>query len=381
MKHSFPLTGLLLALFASADSLAETPLDRDKFLELMIDKEIISEQEAAEFQGSTQDRLTLSGQVFTSFTRYEKELEPMNFTDPVDRTGVDIDRAYLTADYVFDENWRMRWRADLNLKYDSLKMSNEQDLFLKNAYVSGRFTPNLALEIGIIDTPWIVYEESLWQHRYVSRVLTDTADDSSDAGIAVRGTVAQGLVEYHLAAVNGGGYENLSTNNKSLDIDSRLSLKPGDGWTIDLQIRDGYGATKTATAKGTRSSLYQVMTTYGSKGHRIGINYFEKDTENKATRVTRDFEGYGFWGWTDIMPGIRLFGRVERSKTFKASNVPPTMADSIDSEHLVLGVEHEHSEGLTIAFAFDRMDTDNPSLLPGYTQEDERYGFYLEAAF
>ncbi len=325
--------------------------------------------------------LVISSQVFTDFTHYKNYVGPMEFRDPVSQTGVNIERAYLTADYAFNQTWRLRWRADANIAFNQTSRTNEQELFVKNALVSGDLTPRLTFEIGIIDTPWIVYEESLWQHRYVSRDLTETGDKSSDAGIAIRGRLAEDRVEYHLAALNGGGYKDLSSGNTSLDIDSRLSFMPHDDWTLDVQLRDGHDGTQTETERGTRTRLYQVMVTYGSTDHRIGFNFFDRESETKSTSVTRDFEGYAIWGWIDLKPGTGLFARFEQSKALRPSNAPASLPDSTDTDHIVVGIDREVAPGLRLGFAVDYAETDDPSLLPGFYAKEEQYGLYLEATF
>ncbi len=323
--------------------------------------------------------LEISSQVFTDFTHFKNYVGPQEFRDPVSQTGVNIERAYLTVDYAFDENWRMRWRADANIAFNQTSRTTEQELFVKNALVAGDLSSNLTVEIGIVDTPWIAYEETLWQHRYVSRVITDTDDSSSDAGIALKGRLAEYRVEYHLAAVNGGGYKDISTANTSLDFDSRLGFVPRDDWTVDLQVRDGHNGTQTETERGTRARLYQLMVTYGAVDHRIGINYFERESEMKSTSVTREFEGYAIWGWTDLKPGTSLFARIEHSKVLRPSNAPSSLPDSTDTDRIVVGIDRELAPGLRLGFAVDYAETDDPSLLPGFYAKEEQYGLYLEA--
>ena len=82
-------------------------------------------------------------------------------------------------------------------------------MFVK--YLYGIFTPvkNIAIRFGLTETPWIPYEEGLWDYRFVSETAPDYEGfmPSSDLGVAVVGSLLNKLVSYHVMVSNGEGYQ------------------------------------------------------------------------------------------------------------------------------------------------------------------------------
>jgi len=111
--------------------------------------------------------------------------------------GLAVDRAYFTAKYFFNDDWMMRITLDAGR--DASLAGKKQNVFLKAAYVEGKLLGDAAvLRVGQSHTPWIDYEQGLWQHRYASQVFTDKYkfDDSFDLGLGLKGTLADGMVKY-----------------------------------------------------------------------------------------------------------------------------------------------------------------------------------------
>ena len=250
MKKGIWLTGLFLILLTAGNGYCGLSNGSDDLLKLLVDKGVVTEQEAKELEVAGAGKLKLSGDLFMNYSRY-KYWQELPASPSTQHLGLNIERLYFTAEYEFDKTWMIHLTTDINSDYNVSTVATDYEVFLKNAFISGRFSPELTVEIGVIDTPWIIYEEELWQHRYVG-VLTPQGPhsywgSSSDGGIGARGSFADGLVDYHLALVNGGGYENLESQSKTVDLDSRLGLRPMEGLTVDIQYRHGYHGSKTTT--------------------------------------------------------------------------------------------------------------------------------------
>ena len=86
-------------------------------------------------------------------------------------TGLNVDRAYFTAKYYFNKEWMMRFTTDMQHQSN---LSKDQNIYLKYAYVEGKLVDDaVVLRLGQSYTPWIDYEQGLWKHRYVAKVMSD----------------------------------------------------------------------------------------------------------------------------------------------------------------------------------------------------------------
>jgi hypothetical protein len=271
-------------------------------------------------------KLKLGGKIFTDLTRF-KETDAAGAI--VKRTtSARVERAYFTAKYYFNHDWMMRITTDVNLDPNLNKKNN--NIFLKYAYLEGKLMGKaVVLRLGQSHTPWIDYEQGLWKHRYFSKVMIDTNgyDASSDLGIGLKGTVADGLAKYFVTYTNGAGYSHPGRVGDTMDVDARISLYPIDGLTLDAQYRNGYKGTKTTpvglNGAQKKSTLTQFMATYGM-GHdfRVGGNYaINKTTLLAATPVKET--AIALWGWANVGNGVGLFGRYENTKDVPRIPVSP----------------------------------------------------------
>ena len=192
-----------------------------------------------------ESKLELSAKFFVNFTKGTTEGNGVlagNGVKQADSVGVALDRAYFTAKYQFDDIWSMRLTSDATI---DTGLSKQTNIYIKYAYLRGNFSDAFAVDAGVIGTPWIGYENKLNTHRYVYKSFTDFEkfDDSADAGVGASGKLGDGLFQYAVAGVNGGGYSKIA-KTAAVDFNSRLGFYPIEGLTFDLQFRDGYKGTK-----------------------------------------------------------------------------------------------------------------------------------------
>ena len=311
-----------------------------------------------------------------------------NGTTQSDTIGLALDRAYLTVQYQFDNVWSMEITTDTNI--DTALAGKKSNVYIKKAYMRGSFSEAAVVDMGVIGTPWIGYEEGLHRHRYVFKSFVDQYgfDSSADAGIGLKGKLADGLVKYSITEVNGGGYANIS-KTKSLDLNSRLGIYPIEGLTIDFQFRDGYKGTKTwdnalqADNKGTKHTLFQGMLTYGQgNDFRVGANYINEKSDRKAdavhaiTQLTTKTDGYDAWGWVNFGGNMGLFGRYEHMKQKRDG-----VAVNAKTDRYVGGIEYFPRKNVTLAIAADQSKTKNANFNSGATVKNTKFGLYSEIKF
>ncbi len=328
-------------------------------------------------------KLKIGGKFFLNATDYK--VTKNGVTDTKTR-GVAVDRAYFTAKYYFDKDWMMRITTDMVV--DPNLKSKNSNIFLKYAYVEGKLMGDaVVLRLGQSHTPWIDYEQGLWKHRYVSKVLVDTQgyDASSDLGIGLKGKVADGLVGYFVTATNGAGYSHPTTKKtagSSIDFDSRVSFYPVKGLTLDFGYRTGYKGTKSLIAgvAGTnvKSTMYQVMASYGTHDYRFGANFINNvdKVDGSASNKAKE-DAVALWGWGKFGNGLGAFGRYESTKDKLNINA----ANPQKEVRYVLGAEYSPRKHVTFSLVYDKTDFTNNGNVLGATEQKTQVGLYSQVKF
>ena len=338
-----------------------------------------------------ENKLKASGTFFINMTQNSVEGDGTvagNGQKQKDEIGTALNRAYLTFDYQANDIWSVSVTSDALLNTQA--NGKKTEVFIKRAYIQGKFSDATTLEAGVINTPWLSYEHKLNQHRYVHSafIATSKFDHSADAGVSLKGKAADGLFEYHIAALNGGGYSNIATTN-TLDFNSRLGFYPMKGLTMDVQLRDGYKGSKywdkttQSNMEGTKHRLTQFMVTYGEgKQYRIGANVLNEtsdrlaDTAHNVTPLTTKSTGYDVWGRVQLNNNYGLFGQYEvLTKTKDQSTVEPK------STRFVGGVEYIANPNTKFALVMDSTTENNALFTSGATIKSNQYGIYSLLSF
>ncbi|MDX8389466.1 MAG: hypothetical protein R8M38_03155 [Mariprofundaceae bacterium] len=319
-------------------------------------------------------KLKIEGKFFLNATARSTE---ENGETTKESIGLGVDRAYLGVKYYFNKDWMVRITTDVG--HDSA-LKKQNNIYLKYAYVEGKLAGKAAvLRLGQSHTPWIDYEQGLWKHRYVSKVMVDQYkyDSSSDLGIGLKGTVADGLVKYWVTETTGMGYGkgNQDKNVNAMDFDSRIGIYPVKGLTLDFQYRNGYKGSKVYGSEGsTKHALYQVMATYGmGKVFRVGANYLSNKQTPDGSDSTTD-SGFSVWAWANI-PGTDFgaFGRYE--------NVKDDSAVEEETARYVGGLEYTPIKNVSFSLVVDSKTITNSKNVAGDEKKSQRYGLYSQVKF
>lgn len=176
----------------------------------------------------------------------------------------DVTRAYLNVIGKFSGGLGTRVTADIYRNSD-----NSIGYRLKYAYFG--YAPgsgSLTYKLGLIHTPLIDWEESLWDYRMQGPVALDRNGylTSSDLGAGVDGTWGKELVNMQVGIYNGEGYSKAAGDQRK-DVSGRLSVRAMR--TDDMSRVGGlrltaYAQTGKPTGGGIRSRFVGVAS-YKSK--------------------------------------------------------------------------------------------------------------------
>jgi hypothetical protein len=298
--------------------------------------------------------------------------------------GLAVDRFYLWLKYKIDDVWSAKITTDVNNEQGRTVvpgiapgLKRNMNVFLKHAFIQGSFAPEFNVVVGLADTPWIPYEERLWQHRYVTNVYVDGYGyaDSADYGVTLKGKFADGMFGYFASVVNGGGYSKPSKSD-ALDVSARLTLRPLDGLDISGHYRDGKRGKKTlANPNADDHTLWQGLVSYGISPGRFGAGYIKNTVTTVAGSETRN-AGYDIWAWYHFTPQVGIFGRYDYKKqTITASTVNEKL------NRYIVGLEYIYSKTLRFSAVYDHISVDNSGNQLGIAGKTSKYGLYSQFIF
>jgi len=256
-----------------------------------------------------------------------------------DGTHFDIKRFYVSIDHTFDDVWSADVTTDF--LYDTGECTNStcttkgsaaDQLYLKKAYLQGKFDPAFTVRLGSFDMPWIPFAEDVYGYRYVENTLVDRIKfgNSADWGANVLGSFGDDVkFEYSLAVVNGAGYKKpafgLGTNrSRSMDFEGRVDVK-FDGFVVGVGGYTGKeGKELTPDTTKHTATRFDAIAGYTANGFHVGVEYFSDNDWDAVTNVLGD-KGDGWSGFAAYQfdPEWAVFGRYDDVKPFKSAGYQP----------------------------------------------------------
>ena len=314
--------------------------------------------EAAQATNAKADKLEklvndtkLSGRMYYDFSNINAESNGVKTS--ASGTGFDIKRFYLGVDHKFNDTWSMNLTTDF--QYSSAIGATE--VYLKKAYLEGKFSDAFALRLGSTDLPWVPFAENAYGYRYIENTLVDRLKygTSADWGVHASGVSGSGMFNYAVAMINGAGYKNPS-RSKGVDFEGRIGFAPVEGMTIALGAYSGKlgKETETVDVPHTANRL-DALVAYATPDFRIGAEYFSAKDWNVTQAEEDKADGYSVFGNVALGGnGVNLFARYDSAKTSK--DIDP----SLKNTYYNIGVEFPITKGLKVApvYKYTRLEND-----------------------
>jgi hypothetical protein len=320
-----------------------------------------------------------SGKMYFDFSNINQKNSDTGKTD-ASGTGLDVKRFYLGVDHTFNDIWS----ANLTTDFNYVSGDGETNLFVKKAYVQGRFDQAAVLRIGSADMPWIPFAESYYGFRYVENTLTDRLKyaNSADWGLHLGGDLgANKVASYAVSVVNGGGYKNPS-RSKGVDVEARVGFVPFEGMVVAVGGYSGHLGKETQNTSAQNTARRgDLMVAYADKTVRVGAEYFTaKNWGNLVLSPVPDkADGYSLWGSVALSDEISLFARYDNAKLSK----------DIDGQakdvYYNLGLQYQVTKGFKLAgvWKHEKADRSVATPLPPHVQnvKTNEIGMFGEVAF
>lgn len=278
--------------------------------------------------------------------------------------GLDVKRFYLSVDHKFDDTWS----ANLTTDFNYVGNDGETQLFVKKAYVQGAFSKLATLRVGSANMAWIPFVEDWYGYRFLENTLVDRMKlgNSADWGLHLFGD--NGLFNYQVSAINGGGYKNPSRSDH-VDFEGRVGLQPIEGLMFGVGAYDGDLGKDTQTVSTLRSARrYDAMAAWNRDGLRLGAEWFKADNwKNLTTPATDTASGYSLWGSYDFT-SASVFARYDRVKPSK--QLDPSLEDT----YWNAGVAFPITKGVKVAVAYKDERLSNNTNIDIHTREIGAWG-------
>ena len=313
----------------------------------------------------------LSGKMFFDLTNIDQTSKGVKTS--ASGTGFDVKRFYLGVNHKFDDTWSVNLTTDF--QYVS-SLDSAADIYVKKAYIQGKFSDALVARAGSADLPWIPFAENYYGYRYVENTLTDRLKfgTSADWGVHVGGDLADKKVNYAVSVVNGGGYKNPS-RSKSQDVEGRIGFVPVEGMVIAVGGYSGTLGKETQTVNSLHNATRgDLMVAYAKGPMRVGGEYFRANNWNNVLTVARDkASGYSLWGsWAFTKSGIAAFARYDQADLSK--DLDPSLQDT----YYNFGIEFPLRKGVKLAAVYKHDDRKDNTTIDLKTRE---IGMWGEIAF
>ncbi len=174
-------------------------------------------------QGTQAPTVTVSGVGFASYG-YSVRTDS-SLAVPAHDNNFDVSRSYLNVLGKFSDGVSSRVTVDMD---NRTAASNQLTIRLKYAFVAwqpGAKGP-LTVRFGLTQTPWIDFEEALWDYRMQGPVAIDRNKilSPSDFGAAIDGSWHGDAFNAQAGVYNGEGY-NAAPGDQGKDAEVRASIR------------------------------------------------------------------------------------------------------------------------------------------------------------
>ncbi len=226
--------------------------------------------------------------------------------------GLRLSRAYLTViGKATDSVWG---RITLDENYSDPTVENGRGgVFVKYLYAAYTPIKTLEIKLGLVETPWISYEDSVWTYRFLARTGPDYEGlaTSADYGVSVAGSLLNNLIEYHVLVSDGEGYQN-PQNGRGFALGARVGFNVGpfalDVFGYDESMHNG------VTDYNPKRAIAMLVYDFRDILRAAGEYMIADDHITPQDRSVASFEngtGYSLFGFLrlPVEKAVRIFGR------------------------------------------------------------------------
>ncbi len=208
-------------------------------------------------------------------------------------------RIYFTYNNTLSDTIKMRLRLEMNSTSDLFSTSSLVP-YVKDAYLSWKFTGSSSLTAGIQSPPSFNQVEEFWGYRPLEKTPLDLYrwTSSRDFGISVKGGKA---AVYHVMYANG-------SSNKSEDNNGK-KLFGSFGYKSEGVFVEGMAQYERAKSSGDDDVILQAFGGYQDNWGRVGLQYAYRDYKDNINDETYKYNITSIFVVFKASEKIELIGR------------------------------------------------------------------------
>jgi hypothetical protein len=277
---------------------------------------------------------------------------------PGSNSNFDVTRAYLNVIGRFAGGILTRVTGDIYRNNDT---SSAGSLSYRLKYAYFAWTPDgspLTYKFGLTQTPWLDWEEALWDYRMQGPDPVDRNKymSSADFGLGVDGRFGADRLNFQAMAMNGENY-NKAPGDQGKDYAARVSfrlLDTDDSSRLGGLRVTGYGQLGKPTGGGRRNRFI-AMASYRSKALTLAGEYVAtSDSAGGGANVSgRIISAFGVFHIPSSQ--LAVIGRVDLLDPNTADSSTATSNDRRTT--IIVGVSYQLSPNVRLL-----ADIDNTTL-------------------
>ncbi|MBX3690080.1 carbohydrate porin [Dokdonella sp.] len=309
----------------------------------------------------------IGGRMFFDLSSLEERYNDTGKTD-ASSFALDVKRFYVDIAHALDSTWKLQLTTDFTWS----SSDGETQLFVKKAYLEGKFSKAAVLRVGSADMPWISFVDKAQGFRYIEKSVVDRTKfgNSADWGVHLGGKLGAGQqFDYAVAMVNGAGYKDPG-RSKSVDFEGRIAYLPSSRIMLALGAYSGRRGKDLESSPAIHTTQrVSAMAAYVSDRTRAGIEYFKSDNWNEVNKPTGDHaKGWSVWASQALGEQFTLTARVDRT-------TPSHVRDPRSAERYAhLGLEYSLRDNLDLALVWKNGATDSSASRDGIAYTRHRRG-------
>jgi hypothetical protein len=268
----------------------------------------------------------------------------------------DITRAYVNLIGRFAGGVGARVTLDVN------RPAGDNSLRYRLKYAYATYTPvnsALTFKLGMIHTPWLDWEEALWDYRMQGQMALERGGylTSSDIGFGVDGKWGPDKVNMQVTFVNGEGYSG-GPGDQRKDIEGRVSVRlldTSDSSRVGGLRITGYGQYGKPTGGGKRQRIVGMLS-YRSKQITLAGEYaITKDSAGAAALLDGQVaSGFGVFHFPNSKAAV--IARVDFTKPNKNG---VSTAPGFSNTRYIAGLSYQLSPNLRLLGDLDWLSYKN----------------------
>jgi hypothetical protein len=288
----------------------------------------------------------VGGVIFTDFTYQDEPTVKDADGNSIHPTPFNVARAYVNVTGNISHLVSFRITPDVSRETGTgSSLAGSLNYRLKYAYGQVSFddfaTKGGFARIGVQQTPYIDYMESLYRYRFQGTTFSEREGflTSSDFGLATRLVFPGNYGDIHVGVYNGDGYSRAEANDqKALQV--RASLRPmplgGNLWK-GLRFAVFYDADRYV--KSGERNRFIANSTYEHKWVNIGVEYLTAKDQTSVKTPEVKAEGYSLFVLPRFKP-VGVEGKAGLEGLFRYDTMKPSKSVDAKRHRTIVGLAY-----------------------------------------